>query len=362
MKSQPVEKLLSIINQFTPFHDGIDLYWIFFIRVKRSWKQIFVRKYLDNYYFSATNRISFSYPKKLQNGFKEKEILDDEIKIWIDEISAYRACVLKNAIEAQSLLLQTIPMNLRMGLMTRRNAKRLIPNWAKIDLGITAEEKNILLDILRGPNGHSLNNFTAKKYFEYCRIAYLANPKTFQDFNFVEGLSGREYYKQFADGRDGGLLSLELTNEEAFQKWYKNAAWHGAHPWEIYRGGNSTHINLSVTSDYKDGNWRIVLSAFSTTRMVEACRIAIALKKANLPFTLSYKESYLKRILEEDWVGIVPEDIGIKYANHNFPQEYDVADCIYLSWIFESYPKERHRSLKQQLKKLIFWLPERISS
>jgi hypothetical protein len=193
-------------------------------------------------------------------------------------------------------------------------------------------------------------------------IAYLANPETFKDFNFVEGLSGQEYYKKFADGRDGGLSSLELTNEKAFKKWYKSGRQCGGHPWEIYRGGNSTHIDLSVTSGYKEGDWRVTLTAFSTTRMVETCRIAIALKKANLPFTLSYKESYLNRILEEDWVGIIPEDIGIKYAYHNFPKKYDVADCIYLNWIFESYPKEKHRNLKQQLKKLIFWLPERISS
>ncbi|NGX33253.1 MAG: hypothetical protein K1060chlam4_01315, partial [Candidatus Anoxychlamydiales bacterium] len=84
--------------------------------------------------------------------------------------------------------------------------------------------------------------------------------------------------------------------------------------------------------------------------------------KANLPFTLSYKESYLNRILEEDWVGIVPEGAGIKYGFHNFPKEYDVADCIYLSWFFESYPKQKHQSLKRQLKKLIFWLPEKVSS
>jgi hypothetical protein len=88
--------------------------------------------------------------------------------------------------------------------------------------------------------------------------------------------------------------------------------------------------------------------------MVETCRIAIALKKANLPFTLSYKESYLNRILEEGWVRIIPEDMGIKYAYHNFPKEYDVADSIYLNWIFEACSKGNRRKLKQQLKKINF--------
>ncbi|NGX30222.1 MAG: hypothetical protein KR126chlam4_01259 [Candidatus Anoxychlamydiales bacterium] len=275
MKNQIVEKLLKIINQFPPFHDGIDLYWIFYIRVKRSWKKIFIQKYLDTYYFSATDRISFSYPKEFSH-----EYLEDELKIWIEELLAYRACVIKNPIKEQARLLQIIPINLRMGLMTRRNVRRLMPDWAEINLGVTSAERKILMDILRGRDGDHLNSFTAEKYFEYCKVAYLANPKTFHDFYFKKGESGREYYKKFADGRDAGLSSLDLTSEKAFQKWYESGAKFGSHPWEIYRGGNSTHINLSVFPGYKEGEWKIVLSAFSTTRMVETCRIAIALKKA----------------------------------------------------------------------------------
>ena len=357
MKNQVVEKLLKIVNQFPPFHDGIDLYWIFYIRVKRSWKKIFIQKYLDTYYFSATNRISFSYPKEFQH-----EYLEDNLKIWIEELLAYRARVMKNPIEEQARLLQAIPINLRRGLMTRQNVRRLMPDWAEINLGVTSAERKILMNILRGRDGEDLDSFTAEKYFEYCKVAYLANPKTFNGFDFKKDETGREYYKKFADGRDGGLSSLDLTSEKAFQKWYESGANCGGHPWEIYRGGNSTHINLSVSPGYKEGEWKVDLTAFSTTRMVETCRIAIALKKANLPFTLSYKESYLNRILEEDWVGIVPEGAGIKYGFHNFPKEYDVADCIYLSWFFESYPKQKHQSLKRQLKKLIFWLPEKVSS
>lgn len=345
------------MNQFSPFHDGADLYWIFFIRVKRSWKQVSVRKYQGIYYFAATGRISFSYPTE----FLHVELVT-ELEIWAEELAAYRAKVVKDPIEAQALLLQALPMELRMGLMLRRNVRLLMPEWADIDLGVEVEEKQMLMDILNSPDGEAVPRLTAERYFEYCRIAYLANPKTFQDFNFAEGYSGREYYQRFADGRDGGLLSVEPTSEEALKKWYTGGAWSGAHPWEIYRGGNSTHINLSITCEYRDDNWKIVLNAFSTTRMVETCRIAIALKKAGLPFTLDHKKSYLNRILEEDWVGIVPEDMGIKYAFQNFPREYEVADCVHLHWFFESQPKEERRHIKKRLKKLAFWLPEKMSS
>jgi hypothetical protein len=354
MKIQSAEKFLAIVEQFTPFHDGSDLYWIFFVCVKRKWKQIAVRKYQDVYYVSASERISFSYPAEYLS-----EDLEDELKIWSQQLSTYKASVLKSPVEAQTALLRAIPMELRQGLMTRRNVNHLMPDW-NIDLNISMKDKKILMEILKSRDGDATSTLNTDQYFEHCRIAYLANPKTFPDIE--KGLSGREYYKQFADGRDGGLLALDPTSNEALKNWYHSKDWQGAHPWEIYRGGNSTHIDLSITCDTGTNNWNITLTAFSSTRMAEACRIAIALKKAGLPFTLSHKESYLKRILEEDWVGIVPEDSGIKYAYHDFPDEYGVADCIYLSWILESHPKEKKRHIKQQVKKLTFWLPELMSA
>jgi hypothetical protein len=355
MKIQSAENFLEIVNEFAPFHDGPDLYWIFFLPVKRKWKQVSVRKYQDVYYIAASDVAMFSYPAEYLN-----VNVEEKLKIWAQQLFGYKALVLKDPINAQISLIRSIPMDLRKGLMIRKNVRRLISDWANLDIDSSKEYEKMLLEILRGRDGKEVSTLTADQYFEYCRVAYLANPKTFPSLDGQ--LSGRELYKQYADGRDGGLLSLDPTSPEALKNWFHSGAWHGTHPWEIYRGGNSTHINLSITPDYGNKDWRIVLTAFSTARMVEACRIAIALKKAGLPFTLSHKESYLNRILEEDWVGIVPEGSGIKYAYQSFPSEYGVADCIYLSWIVESFPKEKRRNIKQQLKKLVFWLPERMTA
>lgn len=113
MKIQSAEKFLAIVDQFTPFHDGSDLYWIFYVRVKRKWKQIAVRKYQDVYYVAASERISFSYPTEYLS-----EDLENELKIWSQQLSVYKAAVLKNPVEAQTTLIHAIPMELRKGLMT----------------------------------------------------------------------------------------------------------------------------------------------------------------------------------------------------------------------------------------------------
>lgn len=154
-------------------------------------------------------------------------------------------------------------------------------------------------------------------------------------------------------------FSIDEKSESKFNDWYRSGSWSGTHPWEIYRGGNSTHINLAI-APFQNG-WKILLDAFSTTRMAETCRIALALDRAHLPFTLLHKESYAKRLQGEDWVGIVPKYHGIAYAWQEFPSEFGVSDCIHLDWIFEENPKKR-RHLRSQLKHLIFWLPEKITA
>src|SRR6478672_7667006 len=123
---------------------------------------------------------------------------------------------------------------------------------------------------------------TLELFLKYCAVAYQANPATFEESGFGKkerfkfGLSGLEYYRLYADGRHGGLLDIDPKSPEAFSEWYNSKKWQGCHPWEIYRGGNSTHIDLEVSKHrYKEG-WSVTLSAFSSTRLVETCRIALA--------------------------------------------------------------------------------------
>lgn len=97
------------------------------------------------------------------------------------------------------------------------------------------------------------------------------------------------------------------------------------------------------------------LTAFSSTRLVETCRIALALKKAGLKFTINHKESYLKRLLGEDYIGILPEGSGIKYGWHEFPKEFNVADCIYYSWFKDDYGKTVEPMT--EIKQIITWFP-----
>lgn len=60
--------------------------------------------------------------------------------------------------------------------------------------------------------------------------------------------SEKEQYALHADGRDEGLSKLDGDSPEAFARWLKERPRTG-HPWEVCRGGNSTHIDCIVHRD-----------------------------------------------------------------------------------------------------------------
>jgi len=102
--------------------------------------------------------------------------------------------------------------------------------------------------------------------------------------------------------------------------------------------------------------WRILLSAFSSTRLVETCRIALALEAAGLPFVLDHKDSYLRRLRGTDMVGLVPEEVDLRYGYHEFPNEFKVADSIRFNWFRDERTGRQIRPWRE-IAAAATWLP-----
>lgn len=347
---------LALACRFIPWHDGADLVWGFWLRDGRAWSRVTVRRYRGTYVIAGGDAEAITHPERERGEDPERGA---RLHSWIQGLRLWMAEAAQDPVGAQADLLRRLPLSMRRGVLLRRNVKALLPNWLPFERELGSKERKGVLAILDREEPDPIADMTAERFFQYCRVAYLANPRTFRGRGFKRGLAGRDYYKRYADGRDGGLLALEPRSAEAFRRWFDSKERLGAHPWEIYRGGNSTHIDLSARR-HPAGGWSVALDAFSSSRLVETCRIAVALSRAMLPFSLEHRESYKKRLLEEDWVGIVPEGSEIRYAWHDFPREWSVADCIRLQWIFEENPG-RNRALSSKLRHLISWLPEQVS-
>lgn len=159
-----------------------------------------------------------------------------------------------------------------------------------------------------------LPEFTASEFFHCCALGYQAN-------NYAGSeLPPREQYLKNADGRDDGLCEIPPDSPQAFQEWYLDRKYHGGHPWEVCRGGNSTHVSLYVVLD-SDGYY-LSVAGDAWTRYLETVKFYLALKRAGYPIVCHEGRTLASRILGTEKIGIVPEGIIPVYCSSYFPNEH----------------------------------------
>ena len=133
-----------------------------------------------------------------------------------------------------------------------------------------------------------------------------------------------------ADMRHGGLTEIDQESPEAFRDWYHSGQKAGAHPWEICRGGNSTHISLMLSERGKD--WVFSLAGSSVVRVAETARMASALYRKKVPFHLWDGKEILEMVRGKDYIGIVPDHVIPRYCHSLFPKEDRIIDFMNLSF------------------------------
>ncbi|MCL4415204.1 MAG: hypothetical protein M1365_00665, partial [Actinobacteria bacterium] len=140
----------------------------------------------------------------------------------------------------------------------------------------------------------------------------------------------KKKYLAMADGRDCGLTKLDENSKTAFLNWYKNDSHCGGHPWEICRGGNSTHISLFLYQ--VENGWKLRLAGSSRARIIETVKMALAFYINKTPFVLEKAEEIFRMIKGIDFIGIVPETIIPRYCHGFFPDEDRINDFMNLGF------------------------------
>ena len=129
-----------------------------------------------------------------------------------------------------------------------------------------------------------------------------------------------------ADGRDAGLRNIEGESPRAFFDCYHNGERMGAHPWEICREGNSTHISLFVSE--VENKWGIRLAGSSIVLVEETVKMAVALYENNISFKLSDADEILHMVTGNVFIGIVPDTVFPRYCHSFFPEENNIIDFM----------------------------------
>ncbi|HPE95503.1 MAG TPA: hypothetical protein PLT66_05505 [Bacillota bacterium] len=154
---------------------------------------------------------------------------------------------------------------------------------------------------------------TANDFYRFCSLGYKANNYDGTD------LSIRAQYEKHADGRDDGLSEIDPDSADAFHAWLHDKEFHGGHPWEVCRGGNSTHISLYVGNDER--GYYLSVAGDAWNRTVESVKLYLALRRAGLPVYMHEAKILSDRLTEKEKIGIVPDGVIPAYCESMFPNE-----------------------------------------
>jgi len=291
-------------------------------------------------------------------GFSYDDGRHDPGKKWDGLISSARSwlkIVKKDWIKANKQVWSSYPLNHRYGIVCNSLVRESLSEMYRIDQELgKAKTKKFIKLVEQGNVGdyHSaiVPSMTADDFFEYCKIAYIAGQK--KDDNVDKNLSGRQMYERYADGRNEGLLEIVGNSKEEFADWVDGKhpkKTTGGHPWEIKRGGNTTHIDLSVFRPlYSKEGFVITLRGRSFNRLKETICMFLEIHKAGLPITIDDPKGIRKRLLGQDNIGIVPSCHSLHRANQHFHKDDSVYDVMHYDDL------GRHKS---RIKPFITWEP-----
>lgn len=349
-------QFIKDINLIQPKFSLSDMIWRCPMRFgpgPRDWTMVHVTLYENTYYcFWPEWDLSLELSRK---GIRKKPAFwglndkdSEKIAHMLKRFTRVAKRITKDWVRVYRETLRELPLDMRYGTIPKGVIWKFLPDWYRVDNDLGKKKTARFARYVQAGGfrsdytGHH-RKMNLAVYMKYCRIAYTANLRRFKGA-IEKDMSGLEMYKKLADGRHAGLIELPPESSDAFDHWY-NSDRGGGHPWEVYRGGNTTHIDLGVRK--KTEGWSVFLIGSSTSRMAETIRIALALEKEGLPVEIHDAEELRLRLLGMDNVGIIPKFIMNHRASQNFEKEDRVFDCAH----FHDF------SRKNRLMPFISWKP-----
>jgi len=231
-----------------------------------------------------------------------------------------------------------LPCGQKTGTILRKDLWDLFPQRRADffeDISQTEIEEFVtLMDKQRKDDSDRIKHLTVNDFFSLCALGYKANNYEGTD------LSPREQYYLHADGRDDDLGKINPDSVEEFRDWLLNKLKYG-HPWEVCRGGNSTHISLYV--GYDEAGFFLILAGSAWTRTIETVKFYLALINAGFPVYLRDGKILASRLLETERIGVVPDGVFPCYCEMLFPGEHII--------VFMNLPYEN----REQVAELCVW-------
>jgi hypothetical protein len=345
-----VFNFLKELHKFDYSLSCIDLVWDFiFPNNKGRWFHVGVTKYKETYYIShidgdtcGLEAVPHKSVKVMDSmGFSSYEKgQDDPARVWMPLILAAQSWFKKALQDWPKLNRRVIaeyPLNRRYGIVPHSLIRLYLSDIYRVDQALGKKKCQKFIRLVEegyflGDKNTIVKTMCANDFFDYCRIAYIAGQRKGDSVD--KKLSGKEMYKRYADGRHEGLLDINHKSKKEFADWIdgthpKKSS--GGHPWEIKRGGNTTHINLSVhrPSFYQKEDFKIELCGAAISRLTETIQMFLAIQEASKPISISDPEGIRRRLLAQDNIGIIPSYSSLHRANQRYREDQHVYDVFH---------------------------------
>ncbi|MDR1975198.1 MAG: hypothetical protein LBQ31_11110 [Bacteroidales bacterium] len=289
--------------------------WLYDYPEQKHWYHLEANEYDGDYYLYLDRKLIFQTSSKKQDYYAEIDN-SEFLNLLSDIVDCYCQWIVNENVAYNSFINLNLSYCRRLGKIVRQKYWKINPyNKKMITKGIKVEDKSILKKIAEQSDLSPMKTMTSGKFFEYCRLGYDANGY----FKKKPDISNLDAYSAFADGRDEGLRELDPNSESDFRQWFFDESRYGGHPWEVCRGGNSTHISLYV--HHKEDGWTLRLAGSSSTRVNETVKFALALYKNKIPFELQDASEIFSMVTGTDYIGIVPKEIFPRYCHSLFSDD-----------------------------------------
>ncbi|SDB58507.1 hypothetical protein SAMN02910317_03071 [Ruminococcaceae bacterium FB2012] len=249
---------------------------------------------------------------------KERSPFDHDISEYVEWIlESVKSCYEEiKAGTYNDRINRELPPEYRTGTITRKEYYDIFPEERDEFLkDITKEEIDEFISTVSSLPDYKdmprIQSFTANEFYKCCALGYKENNYEFTD------LSPKEQYYKHADGRDSNLKNVDGDSVEAFINWCHDHE--NGHPWEVCRGGNSTHIDLYAHHDSR--GFFLGVQGAARTRCVEAVKFFLAIHRAGYPVYIYNAKELVDRFNETEKIGVVPKGVTPRYCSLWFPKE-----------------------------------------
>lgn len=304
--SPQLARVLRLLERFEPTRTDGDIVWDgpFYIPRRGVWWPTSFLRYQDQLFSGV--RMGWSLVQLVWDVRTDVVHLDgaaplvgtalNDEHLWLRVLSQVErrlrsACANDRAYNAR--VARQMPLSSRTGKVLRRFT------WPKTGPSPLPERQVAQLERALA-RAQQLPGLGALSRAEYLRVAGIAYDAVFAELRPLTSLAK---YQRKADGRHGGLLELPARSARAFRSWFESRAWSGSHPWELVFG--HPH-GVMLSPELVEGRWRMHLWAGAPGYYVTAARMALALAKADTPFTLGHADEVLAALKGVDHVEVGP--------------------------------------------------------